>query len=288
MQTTGGCDIPQKHGQPPLFAFDSPNQVTGAISRNASLLDRLELESLVLNMDASLRVHSPHQFFTWTQGLLQDLVKHELLICALRNAEPGSLHVDSFAAPTVEPMLFSDTFRQDTSLRPHLIKTWEENHFQPVVCEIGKMSPFANSTMARELARIGTNIVLAHGTYDAYGRLASFFTFACSLDAAIDPKQIYFVELIVPFLHLAWIRIGINRPAESGGAGPAGAGLLTPREQEILRWIQIGKSNIEIGTILEISPLTVKNHVQKILRKLNVRNRAQAVGKGLALRILSN
>jgi len=58
-------------------------------------------------------------------------------------------------------------------------------------------------------------------------------------------------------------------------------------EQEILKWIHVGKSNIEIGTILAISPLTVKNHVQKILRKLNVQNRTQAVGKALALRILS-
>ncbi|MEO8165670.1 MAG: transcriptional regulator EpsA, partial [Betaproteobacteria bacterium] len=31
---------------------------------------------------------------------------------------------------------------------------------------------------------------------------------------------------------------------------------------------------------------TVKNHVQKILRKLDVVNRAQAVGKALELRIL--
>ena len=36
-----------------------------------------------------------------------------------------------------------------------------------------------------------------------------------------------------------------------------------------------------------LSPLTVKNHVQKILRKLNVVNRAQAVGKALDLRILT-
>jgi DNA-binding CsgD family transcriptional regulator len=62
---------------------------------------------------------------------------------------------------------------------------------------------------------------------------------------------------------------------------------VTPREQEILRWIYQGKSNFEIGAILSISPLTVKNHVQKILRKLNVVNRAQAVGKALELRILS-
>ena len=59
------------------------------------------------------------------------------------------------------------------------------------------------------------------------------------------------------------------------------------REKEILEWIYHGKSNIEIGMILQISPLTVKNHVQKILRKLSVLNRTQAIGKAMALRILN-
>lgn len=62
--------------------------------------------------------------------------------------------------------------------------------------------------------------------------------------------------------------------------------LLTGREVEILEWVQEGKSNQEIGLILNISPLTVKNHVQKILRKLNVRNRAQAVSKATAMRLI--
>jgi len=92
----------------------------------------------------------------------------------------------------------------------------------------------------------------------------------------------------VPFLHQAWVRTQIDRPLEGAAAvHPAGAGVLTSREQEVLKWVHLGKSNIEIGTILEISPLTVKNHVQKILRKLNVQNRTQAVGKAMALRILT-
>lgn len=285
MQTAGENQFTsQRQPLPPVFQIST--QVNSDTLSNASLLDRLELESLMLNLDASLRVHARHQFFTWTQGLLQNLVKHELLICALRNAEPTSFHVDSFATSAVETMLFSDLFRKDASVVPHLIKTWEDNHFQPVTCDTGNKSPFANSALARGLNRIGADILLAHGTYDAFGKLASFFTFA-SRSEAIGPKQAYFVELVVPFLHLAWTRTRINRPAESAGANSAGAGLLTSREQEVLKWIQLGKSNIEIGAILGISPLTVKNHVQKLLRKLNVQNRAQAVGKGLALRILS-
>jgi transcriptional regulator EpsA len=280
----GREDRPVARLQP---APEHSTEVTTATSSEASLPDQLELESLMLNVDASLRVHARHQLFSWTQGLLQNLVKHELLICALRSGEPLLFHVDAFATSPVEPGPFGEMFRRDTSLVPHIIKSWEENYFRPVICEIGNGSQFAQAALARELARIGANVVLAHGTYDAFGKLASFFAFACKSDA-IGPRQAYFAELVVPFLHLAWLRTQVNRPAAEGGSvGHESSTLLTTREQEILRWIHLGKSNIEIGTILGISPLTVKNHVQKILRKLNVQNRAQAVGRGLALRILS-
>jgi transcriptional regulator EpsA len=259
------------------------NHVT---SGSSALLDPLELESLKLIMDASLRVHARHHFFTWTQGLLQNLVKHEALVCALRNAEPMSFHVESFSTSPLEPALFTDMFRQDTSMVPHLIKTWEESSYRPVVCETGNASPFVQSALGREFSRIGADTVIAHGTYDALGKPASFFIFACQRQA-MSPRQVYCVELIVPFLQQAWVRTQINRPVEGASMHPAGAGLLTSREQEVLKWIHLGKSNIEIGTILGISPLTVKNHVQKILRKLNVQNRTQAVGKAMALRILS-
>ncbi len=129
--------ITERHPEPP--AYESPVPVNGVTSASATLLDPLELESLKLIMDASLRVHARHHFFTWTQGLLQNLVKHEALICALRNAEPMSFHVDSFSTSPLEPALFSDMFRQDTSMVPHIIKTWEENSYRPVVCETGAM-----------------------------------------------------------------------------------------------------------------------------------------------------
>ena len=52
---------------------------------------------------------------------------------------------------------------------------------------------------------------------------------------------------------------------------------LTAREQEILRLIAGGLSNGEIGQELYISDTTVKTHVTHILRKLNLRDRVQAV-----------
>jgi hypothetical protein len=56
-----------------------------------------------------------------------------------------------------------------------------------------------------------------------------------------------------------------------------GEQLLTGREKEILHWIAEGKSNADIGGLLHLSPLTVKNHLQRIYQKLKVRNRAHAV-----------
>jgi transcriptional regulator EpsA len=253
---------------------------------NPARFDPFELEPVMLNLDASLRIRARHQFFGWTQGTLQSLIEHQLLICALHTGGPARFHVDSFSTVPVEPTHFSELFRQDVSLVPHVIKSWEENHSGVVSCEARNGGQFAGSALARELIQLGADHIVAHGTHDATGQLTSFFTFACR-PGSIGPRQTYYVELLVPFLHSAWVRTQVNWQAKSAGVKPAVTGILTPREREIPEWIYRGKSNIEVGMILKISPLTVKNHVQKILRKLDVLNRTQAVGKALALRILN-
>ena len=51
---------------------------------------------------------------------------------------------------------------------------------------------------------------------------------------------------------------------------------LTPREKEVLKLIAAGYSNREIAEQLYIAERTVKNHVNSILRRLNLRDRTQA------------
>ena len=58
---------------------------------------------------------------------------------------------------------------------------------------------------------------------------------------------------------------------------------LTPREAEVLLWIARGKSNRDIGDILELSPRTVNKHLEHIYVKLGVENRASAAAMATAL-----
>ncbi len=61
------------------------------------------------------------------------------------------------------------------------------------------------------------------------------------------------------------------------GDPPPGMNELTPRELEILIYVARGLSNAEIAEQLILSPLTVKTHVARMLDKLDLRDRIQAV-----------
>jgi DNA-binding NarL/FixJ family response regulator len=58
---------------------------------------------------------------------------------------------------------------------------------------------------------------------------------------------------------------------------PTGLDELTSREQEVFRLMADGLSNAEIGRELYIGETTVKTHVTQVLRKLDLRDRVQAV-----------
>jgi DNA-binding NarL/FixJ family response regulator len=69
--------------------------------------------------------------------------------------------------------------------------------------------------------------------------------------------------------------------AKTGNA----ADVLSERQRQILYLIQKGKTNQEISEILQVTRKNVKYHIERILQKLKVGNRAQAIAKAVELQI---
>ena len=58
---------------------------------------------------------------------------------------------------------------------------------------------------------------------------------------------------------------------------------LSGREAEVLFWITKGKTNREMGFILDISPRTINKHLEQVFKKLGVDNRTNAAAKAIPL-----
>jgi DNA-binding NarL/FixJ family response regulator len=83
--------------------------------------------------------------------------------------------------------------------------------------------------------------------------------------------------LLAPAVTRAVIEEFARNPVRRKPTLPAAVGELTPREREVLDLLIRGRSNPEICRELVISEATAKTHVARILQKLGLRDRVQAV-----------
>lgn len=239
-------------------------------------LDANELEKLLFTIEASLKISKRYQFFLWAQGSLQSFIPHETLVCAYGDVGNLSYRYECFSRDVLPLAIERSLGDPAFGMLPRIVDSWLIAGRQPMV--------FGPS--GTELARHGFANVLGHGAPEIQGANGSFFVF---LRMPHEPtaRDAHLANLLMPYLHMALYRM-LAKEAEAGGVSsgePGSAAMLSRREMQVLEWVRNGKTNPEIGQILSISPLTVKNHVQKILRKLNVTNRAQAVGKGVSHRM---
>lgn len=81
-------------------------------------------------------------------------------------------------------------------------------------------------------------------------------------------------------------RGGHDEASLADRAKPARNALLSPREAEVLRHISLGASNKEVAKVLQMSPSTVRTHVESVFRKLECSTRAAATLKASTLGLI--
>jgi transcriptional regulator EpsA len=245
-------------------------------------LDAEQRSTFIEVIDASLRVSQREQLFSWLQGYCQYLIPHEALICGFRSDNEQDFVFETFISTRyVTDDHVQAVTRKPDGLLARSMAAWRQTR-RPVLIAAGMdMGDYGGFSVPFEvsaeiLRSSELRNIAAHGLGSQEGAISTFFCFA-RIPSELGAQHAYMLELLVPHLHAMLTRvIGYgNYPVDSDDP----ISPITSREREILQWVHCGKTNWEIAHILEISPLTVKNHVQNILRKLNVQNRSHAAAK---------
>jgi transcriptional regulator EpsA len=249
------------------------------------ILSKLEQEYLLHAIEAGLPVRDARQFFLWTQGPLQALLPHHIMVCLQFDAQDELQHVECVHSTLLASGLRGRLDNLEDGLALRLARHCRNQTRLPAMLDAGPGADALKAGQALapflgELRELGLESLLVHGTEQLPGGATFFALFG--LPQRPHPRQAYFLELLLPHLHMSLQRVCRQQTRARAGtlARPVSA-----RELEILHWVREGKSNEEVGLILGISGLTVKNHLQRLYRLLGVSNRAHAITRGMALQL---
>ncbi|WP_326533341.1 XrtB/PEP-CTERM-associated transcriptional regulator EpsA [Pseudorhodoferax sp.] len=240
----------------------------------------------VLAEIADIRTHL--DLFKWLHGGFQHFLPHDVLIAAWGNFPRGQLRYD-----IVSPLRGVRTSKAHGGAliqrMQELFTRWAVLK-QPFATHADRLSgtfsvhPFSDPVEPMRSA-------LVHGLRDRRDEQDSLYV-VLSREAMPDSDAKEALDVLLPHIDTALRKVGMLQQPTGGTGGmqitvsggqinghgtvPPDIGM-TERELQVMQWVQMGKTNQEIGTILEISGYTVKNHLQRIFKKLDVYNRAQAV-----------
>lgn len=255
-------------------------------------LSSIEQEHLFALIESSLRVNSVQQFFLWTQGELQSLIPHEVLLVGASDREHSTIDFQKFSGSRYfDDIHFDAVTSGEDALLNQMIMRWMS--FQaPFYLSDDGASEYVNMTWLKLLKDHELRNFLAHGVLGSHGEVWTFFVFGRLRDK-VGERQAYLLKLLMPYLHTTYVRLLNRMPSQhianteaAYAEATQGAKQFSKREIEVLTWLKEGKTNWEVAQILALSPLTIKNHVQRILRKLGVSNRCHAVSKAAHLGLL--
>ena len=242
-------------------------------------------------VQAGLAINRHVDLLQWLQGDVQHFLPHDILMTGWGNFEEGSVQHDLVSRlPGVR------SYAEGTACLPFLLAKmndcWVSGGRQPISLSFSDFSYLLGSDALPDsfcdvLRRMHSAVV--HGIFDQRGQNVCVYVFLSTRtrpSGSFDEALSATVKVLLPFIdtalrqvsHLPEQRIQTANPVALKVANEDGTGL-SERETQIMAWVAMGKTNSEIGSILNISGFTVKNHMQRIFQKLNVFNRAQAVSK---------
>lgn len=251
-------------------------------------------EVLLRVVEAAPQVCRRHQFFVWSQGDFQRWLPHKLSICGSYDRDQRDVVFDIFNSIPLPDAVVQGLRSMRSEVVQAALAAWRRGRSQPTVLSLKR--DVLPQPVTDALIELGYDQLVVHGLTRP-GRpdeLESFFMFSQPRAEYAEPAMLA-LDMLLPCVHMTYQRVCVTeRQMDTGRGSPyagAGQGLprptpITEREREILLWVRDGLSNQQISEKLGISALTVKNHVQKILRKLGAANRAQAVAKAMTMNAL--
>ncbi|MDP8568198.1 XrtB/PEP-CTERM-associated transcriptional regulator EpsA [Methylophilus aquaticus] len=244
-------------------------------------------------IEESLRLHHRSHFFNWLQRGFQYLLAHEVVIVGVRGVERASYDYEYLTSSRYfADAQFDAVLHEEHGVVSQAFQKWTRLGV-PVFCnnqvpELDKTNFSVTHADEGLLQASELKSFVVHGFGDEHSRIATLVMFG-RLNSPANALTAHLLELLMPHLHCAIVKVTANKcpsvlatTARNGRVKP-----LSKRELEVLEWLQAGKTNWEIGNIMQVSPLTIKNHVQNILRKLDVENRSQAASKALKLGLIT-
>ena len=229
-----------------------------------------------------LHVNKREHFFSWLQASLQSLIPHEVLICGFNEKNQLGLTFESFITTRYVTDRHVDlATKHADGFVSRAMTLWEVHHrpilISPEMSKDGTLYPLMFKEKLGKSDEVELRNIAAHGVINKAGEIVTFFSFS-RIFGEPNAKHAHIIELLVPQMHQALLRTLNNRvnltykTADGNNEKP----LISSREIEVLNWVYLGKTNLEIAKILSISVCTVKNHVHNAMKKLGGENRGQA------------
>jgi transcriptional regulator EpsA len=263
---------------------DKSNRNTPALAARAFRLTEDEAAKFLRIVSDSLLIRRHYQLFLWLNAELQQFLPHQILISAWGDFSKWNLKLDLISnLPGVRTEHLARCGIDD--LVRDLYGRWIAAGRQAVVVKAAESTaPYAACGCAVHSAIRSMHTVLAHGLRDERGGYDSLYITLNTGSFTKGRSKERFLSLLdtlIAQLDVAFRRVTAFPFEESKSPlGLSAHGVeLSLREQAVLDCVCRGKTNIDIAMELDISPFTVKNHVQRIFRKIGVSNRTQAAAK---------